>query len=661
MGPSGHSSYAVTQSAFSTTASEELITGQKTYLGTVDIVIIVVYMVATISLGLWASRIGARGSVSEYFLAGKRMFWLPVGASVFVSNIGSVHFVGLAGSGAITGISVGAFEWVSAFYILCLGWFLLPIYVRSKVYTMPEYLHKRYGGSRLRVILSVLSLAMYVLTKIAVDLFAGALFIQQALNINMYVAIVSLLVITAAYTLLGGLKAVIYTDTMQTLILLIGGILLMVISFSKVGGYENLKKLYMEAIPQTTKDILAMGNFTTCGIPRDDAFHLFRDPINSDLPWPGMIFGISILAFYYFGTDQVIVQRVLAAKSVNHGKAGCVLAASLKILPVYMFVMAGMVSRALFPNEVACAVPSECLKICGNEQGCSNIAYPKLVLEVLPSGLRGIMVAAMLSALMSSLTSIFNSTSTVFTIDVWKRIRKGATEREMLIVGKVTVCVLVVISILWVPVLLSSAGGQVFIYLNSVLASLAPPIAMLYFLGVLCPQVNEKGAFWGFVVGIAIGITRLVLDFVYPAPGCDQLDTRPAIVAKVNYLYVAVIVFIVSNLVAIAVSYFTKKLSPEQLANVTWFTLTVDQKSDDEKKIHLDGDDEIEMQQIASCDGDEKYHGQDSIRKVNPDSGIQYLSNPVLTGSGKVRWGNVINAAAILLMVVMGFLIGYYA
>uniref|UniRef100_H2YDQ2 Sodium/glucose cotransporter 5 n=1 Tax=Ciona savignyi TaxID=51511 RepID=H2YDQ2_CIOSA len=467
-------------------------------MSTVDIVIIAVYMVATVGLGIWASRRGAQGTVSEYFLAGKNMFWLPVGASVFVSNIGSVHFVGLAGSGAITGISVGAFEWVSAFHILGLGWILLPIYLKSQVYTMPQYLHVRYGGSRLRVMLTVLSLAMYVLTKIAVDLFAGALFIQQALSINLYVAIVSLLVITAVYTMLGGLKAVIYTDTLQTLILLIGGIMLMIISFAKVGGYENLKTLYMQAIPQTTLDILA-----------SDAFHLFRDPINSDLPWPGMIFGISILAFYYFGTDQVIVQRLLAAKSLNHGKAGCIMAASFKILPVYMFVMAGMISRALFPNEVACAEPSECLRVCGNEQGCSNIAYPKLVLEILPSGLRGIMIAAMLSALMSSLTSIFNSTSTVFTIDVWKRIRKAATEREMLIVGRITICVLVVISIAWVPVLLSSAGAQVFVYVNSVLSSLAPPIAMLYLFGVLCPRVNEQGAFWGFVVGVAVGVTRL--------------------------------------------------------------------------------------------------------------------------------------------------------
>uniref|UniRef100_H2YDQ1 Solute carrier family 5 member 10 n=1 Tax=Ciona savignyi TaxID=51511 RepID=H2YDQ1_CIOSA len=517
-------------------------------LSTVDIVIIAVYMVATVGLGIWASRRGAQGTVSEYFLAGKNMFWLPVGASVFVSNIGSVHFVGLAGSGAITGISVGAFEWVSAFHILGLGWILLPIYLKSQVYTMPQYLHVRYGGSRLRVMLTVLSLAMYVLTKIAVDLFAGALFIQQALSINLYVAIETLTV---------------YATSRLT-------------GFAKVGGYENLKTLYMQAIPQTTLDILASGNTTSCGIPREDAFHLFRDPINSDLPWPGMIFGISILAFYYFGTDQVIVQRLLAAKSLNHGKAGCIMAASFKILPVYMFVMAGMISRALFPNEVACAEPSECLRVCGNEQGCSNIAYPKLVLEILPSGLRGIMIAAMLSALMSSLTSIFNSTSTVFTIDVWKRIRKAATEREMLIVGRITICVLVVISIAWVPVLLSSAGAQVFVYVNSVLSSLAPPIAMLYLFGVLCPRVNEQGAFWGFVVGVAVGVTRLVLDFVYPAPACDQVDTRPNIIAKVNYLYVAVVVFVVSSLVAVAVSFLGEPIPYKKLGNVTWFTLTTD-------------------------------------------------------------------------------------
>uniref|UniRef100_H2YEU3 Uncharacterized protein n=1 Tax=Ciona savignyi TaxID=51511 RepID=H2YEU3_CIOSA len=462
----------------------------------VDIVIVIIYIVATFAVGIWVNCF--RGTLESYFLAGKNIFWLPVGASIFASNIGSGHFIGLAGAGATGGIAIGSFEWIAPYNILMLGWMFLPIYLACGVFTMPEYLHRRFGGIRLRLTLSVISLALYVLTKIAVDLYAGALFIQQAFNINLYLAIVSLLVITAIYTILGGLKAVIYTDTMQTAIMLIGGILLMIMSFIEVGGYENLKTLYMQAIPQTTLDILA-----------SDAFHLFRDPINSDLPWPGMIFGIYFLGSWYWCTDQVIVQRAIAAKSLNHAKAGCLMAAVLKILPMYMIVMTGMISRVLFPNEVACAEPSECLRVCGNEQGCSNIAYPKLVLEILPSGLRGIMIAAMLSALMSSLTSIFNSTSTVFTIDVWKRIRKAATEKEMLIVGKLTVCVLVVVSILWIPVLLSSAGGQLYIYLQSIQSALGPPIFVLYLFGIAWPRVNEQGAFWGLISGFTVGVIRL--------------------------------------------------------------------------------------------------------------------------------------------------------
>uniref|UniRef100_H2YEU0 Uncharacterized protein n=1 Tax=Ciona savignyi TaxID=51511 RepID=H2YEU0_CIOSA len=537
----------------------------KANLEVVDIVIVIIYIVATFAVGIWASFGGFRGTLESYFLAGKNIFWLPVGASIFASNIGSGHFIGLAGAGATGGIAIGSFEWIAPYNILMLGWMFLPIYLACGVFTMPEYLHRRFGGIRLRLTLSVISLALYVLTKIAVDLYAGALFIQQAFNINLYLAIVSLLVITAIYTILGGLKAVIYTDTMQTAIMLIGGILLMIMSFIEVGGYENLKTLYMQAIPQTTLDILASGNTTSCGIPREDAFHLFRDPINSDLPWPGMIFGIYFLGSWYWCTDQVIVQRAIAAKSLNHAKAGCLMAAVLKILPMYMIVMTGMISRVLFPNEVACAEPSECLRVCGNEQGCSNIAYPKLVLEILPSGLRGIMIAAMLSALMSSLTSIFNSTSTVFTIDVWKRIRKAATEKEMLIVGKLTVCVLVVVSILWIPVLLSSAGGQLYIYLQSIQSALGPPIFVLYLFGIAWPRVNEQGAFWGLISGFTVGVIRLVLDFTFGVPGCNQDETRPWIVSRVNYLHVSPIVFLISSVVTLVVSYCTKPLSRDQV------------------------------------------------------------------------------------------------
>uniref|UniRef100_H2YET9 Uncharacterized protein n=1 Tax=Ciona savignyi TaxID=51511 RepID=H2YET9_CIOSA len=500
------------------------------------------------------------------------IFWLPVGASIFASNIGSGHFIGLAGAGATGGIAIGSFEWIAPYNILMLGWMFLPIYLACGVFTMPEYLHRRFGGIRLRLTLSVISLALYVLTKIAVDLYAGALFIQQAFNINLYLAI----------------------------------------GFIEVGGYENLKTLYMQAIPQTTLDILASGNTTSCGIPREDAFHLFRDPINSDLPWPGMIFGIYFLGSWYWCTDQVIVQRAIAAKSLNHAKAGCLMAAVLKILPMYMIVMTGMISRVLFPNEVACAEPSECLRVCGNEQGCSNIAYPKLVLEILPSGLRGIMIAAMLSALMSSLTSIFNSTSTVFTIDVWKRIRKAATEKEMLIILKIiyvkfkattppkvyisftnasvaqlphykqvglsagmwlTVCVLVVVSILWIPVLLSSAGGQLYIYLQSIQSALGPPIFVLYLFGIAWPRVNEQGAFWGLISGFTVGVIRLVLDFTFGVPGCNQDETRPWIVSRVNYLHVSPIVFLISSVVTLVVSYCTKPLSRDQLKGTTWFTL----------------------------------------------------------------------------------------
>ncbi|XP_076805295.1 sodium/mannose cotransporter SLC5A10-like [Clavelina lepadiformis] len=670
-----------TKSQVSYDVTTQTAPNSKGNLGVVDIVVVALYILLTLAVGIWASRRGSKDSIKGYFLAGRHIVWIPVGASLFASNIGTGHFIGLAGTGAASGIAIGAFEWIAPFNILQLGWFFLPIYLACKVFTMPEYLHKRFGGMRLRVTLSVISLALYVLTKIAVDLFAGALFIQQAFNINLYLAIVTLLVVTAIYTVLGGLKAVIYTDAMQAVVMLVGGILLMILGFVRVGGYDNLKVLYMEAKPQTTKDILLAGNETTCGIPREDAFHLFRDPITSDLPWPGMLFGIYFLGSWYWCTDQVIVQRTLAAKSLHHAKAGCIMAGFLKIIPMYMIVMTGMISRVLFPNEVACTDQQKCERICGNSQGCSNIAYPKLVLEILPSGLRGIMVAAMLSALMSSLTSIFNSASTIFTIDIWKCIRKRATEKEMLIVGKLTVCVLVVISILWIPVLLSSAGGQLFIYLQSIQSALGPPIFVLYLFAVSWPRVNEQGAFWGLISGFTVGVIRLILDFTYEAPGCDEEETRPWIVHRVNYLHVSPIVFLISSFMTLLVSYLTKPLPEKQLANATWFTrkencpmqeddnlsaLSVRQSSKDEEKmgsstfVKVASDEKVDVVDVK-LKKDVLLTAPDNVEEVNSSADDGNIAVKRETNSTRIPWEYAVDVFAILLTMIVTFLFGYYA
>nr|KAF6294918.1 solute carrier family 5 member 11 [Pipistrellus kuhlii] len=496
-----------------------------------DIAVLALYFLFVLAVGLWSTVKTKRDTVKGYFLAGGDMPWWPVGASLFASNIGSGHFVGLAGSGAAAGISVAAYEFSGIFSVLALAWIFLPIYIAGQV-----------------------------------DMYAGAIFIQQSLKLDLYIAIVGLLAITALYTIAGGLAAVIYTDALQTVIMLVGAFTLMGYSFAAVGGLEGLAEKYFLALAANRTEN------SSCGLPREDAFHIFRDPLTSDLPWPGILFGMTMPSLWYWCTDQVIVQRSLAAKNLSHAKAGSLMAAYLKVLPLFLMVFPGMVSRILFPDQVACADPEICQEVCGNPSGCSDIAYPKLVLELLPTGLRGLMIAVMVAALMSSLTSIFNSASTIFTMDLWNRLRPRASERELMIVGRLFVLLLVLVSILWIPVIQASQGGQLFIYIQSISSYLQPPVAVVFILGCFWRRSTEKGAFAGLTVGLLLGLVRLVLDFVYPQPQCHQPDERPAVVKDVHYLYLSTILSAVTLVTMSAGSWLTAPPSAERVSRLTWFT-----------------------------------------------------------------------------------------
>uniref|UniRef100_A0A672V8A2 Sodium/myo-inositol cotransporter 2 n=1 Tax=Strigops habroptila TaxID=2489341 RepID=A0A672V8A2_STRHB len=396
-------------------------------------------------------------------------------------------------------------------------------------------------------------------------MYAGALFIQQALNWDIYIAVAGLLAITAVYTVAGGLAAVIYTDALQTLIMLVGAVTLMVFSFVEVGGLEGLQTKYFDAIPSSRKEN------SSCGLPRQDAFHIFRDPVNSDLPWPGLLVGMTIPSLWYWCTDQVIVQRSLAAKNLSHAKGGSLMTSYLKILPLFMMVMPGMISRILFPDLVACADADICRKVCGNPSGCSDIAYPKLVLELLPTGLRGLMMSVMIAALMSSLTSIFNSSSTLFTMDLWKHFRPRCSEWELMIVGRVFVLLLTVVSILWIPLVQAGQGGQLFIYIQSISSYLQPPVAMVFILGCFWKRTNEKGAFWGLIIGLLLGVIRLVLDFIYPEPQCGETDLRPSVVKYMHYLYFSMVLAAISTLTVLVVSMLTEPPSEEMVRHPSGF------------------------------------------------------------------------------------------
>nr|XP_019609793.1 PREDICTED: low affinity sodium-glucose cotransporter isoform X1 [Rhinolophus sinicus] len=633
-----------------------------------DISVIVVYFVVVMAVGLWAMLKTNRGTVGGFFLAGRDVAWWPMGASLFASNIGSGHFVGLAGTGAASGIATAAFEWNALLLLLVLGWFFVPIYIKAGVMTMPEYLRKRFGGKRLQIYLSVLSLFICVALRISLDIFSGAIFIKLALGLDLYLAIFILLAITAIYTITGGLASVIYTDTLQTIVMLIGSFILMGFAFAEVGGYESFTEKYMNAIPSIVEgDNLTISS--KCYTPQADSFHIFRDPITGDIPWPGMIVGMTIVAAWYWCTDQVIVQRCLSGKDMSHVKAACIMCGYLKLLPMFLMVMPGMISRILYTDKVACVVPSECVKHCGTEVGCTNYAYPMLVMELMPDGLRGLMLSVMLASLMSSLTSIFNSASTLFTMDLYTKVRKHASERELLIAGRLFIILLIVISILWVPLVQVSQNGQLFHYMESISSYLGPPIAAVFLLAIFCKRVNEQGAFWGLMTGLVIGLIRMIAEFAYGTGTCLAASDCPKIICGVHYLYFAIILFFVSIMVILGISLLTKPIPDIHLYRLCW-TL----RNSTEERIDLDAEDKIHEEVDDGTDEDNPEETRGCLRKAyDLFCGLQKrgpklskeeeeaLKKKLTDTSEKPLWRTIVNINAILLLTVAVFVHAYFA
>ncbi|KAJ8252976.1 hypothetical protein GJAV_G00207790 [Gymnothorax javanicus] len=569
-------SEGVVDSMISPRSSTDMVARMEPSMEAADIVVVVLYFLLVLSVGLFAMRKSNRGTVQGYFLAGRSMNWVMIGASLYVSNIGSEHFIGLAGSGAAIGYGVGALEFCALLILQLLGWVFIPVYIYSGVYTMPDYLSKRYGGHRLKMYFAALTLLLYIFTKLSVGLYSAALFIQESLGWNLYLSIILLITMTALLTVTGGLAAVIYTDTLQALLMIIGALILAAISLAKVGGLEGVQTKYMQATPNLTA-ILASGNFThpsTCPIqPKAQALKALRDPLDEDFPWPGFLLGQTPSSIWYWCADQVIVQRVLAAKNIAHAKGSTLMAGFLKILPMFIIVIPGMIARILFPDELACVGPEHCVQVCGSRAGCSNIAYPRLVMSLMPVGLRGLMMAVIIAALMSDLDSIFNSASTIFTLDVYRAVRRCPSPRELMVVGRLFVVVMVATSIAWVPVIIEMQGGQMYMYIQEVAGYLTPPAAAIFLLGIFWKRCNEMGAFWGAVAGFVLGFTRLVLAFVYPEPPCDIPDDRPAFISKIHFMYVAAGLFWASVLVAVLVSLCTQPPIEEQVRSTTLWGL----------------------------------------------------------------------------------------
>lgn len=541
-----------------------------------DIAIVALYFVLVMCIGFFAMWKNNRSTVSGYFLAGRSMTWVAIGASLFVSNIGSEHFIGLAGSGAASGFAVGAWEFNALMLLQLLGWVFVPVYIRSGVYTMPEYLSKRFGGHRIQIYFAALSLLLYIFTKLSVDLYSGALFIQESLGWNLYLSVILLIGMTALLTVTGGLVAVIYTDTLQALLMIIGALTLMIISLTEVGGFEEVKRRYMLATPNITSILLTynISNTNSCNVnPKPDSLKMLREPMDEDIPWPGFLLGQTPASVWYWCADQVIVQRVLAAKNIAHAKGSTLMAGFLKLLPMFIIVVPGMISRILFVDDIACINPEHCFQVCGSRAGCSNIAYPRLVMNLVPVGLRGLMMAVMIAALMSDLDSIFNSASTIFTLDVYKLIRKSATSRELMVVGRVFVAFMVVISIAWVPIIVEMQGGQMYLYIQEVADYLTPPVAALFLMAIFWKRCNEQGAFYGGMAGFVLGAVRLILAFFYRAPECNQPDTRPGFIKDIHYMYVATALFWITGAVTVVVSLLTPPPTKEQVRTTTFWAL----------------------------------------------------------------------------------------
>lgn len=493
------------------------------YLENIDIVLLFLYFTAVLVIGLYYSN--REKTPTEYFLAGRNVGWIAIGSSLFATNISSEHFIGLAGSGASTGLAVGHFEWLACFIVLLLGWVFVPFYLKSGVYTMPEFLERRFNKSS-RMYLTTISIVAYILTKISVTLFAGGLLLNQILGWNMITSAIVMVIITGIYTIAGGLSAVIYTELIQTVILVAGAVVLTLVGLGEVGGFQGLRA----ALPA-------------------DFFHMFKPSNHPDFPWTGIIFGAPILAIWYWCTDQVIVQRVLSARNIRHARSGAIFAGFLKILPVFILILPGMIALALFPG------------IKGDE------AYIALIISnLLPAGIRGIVIASLLAALMSSLASTFNSSSTLITMDVYRQFRPQANGREIVLIGRLATTALVILGILWVP-FIRSISNQLFIYLQSVQAYISPPIAAVFLIGLFSTRVNGKAAMTALISGGILGALRLIFEILSKR---NLLHLGPLQwFASMNYLHFAIFLFVISVLIMLTMSIFGTAPSREHLQNVT--------------------------------------------------------------------------------------------
>ena len=496
----------------------------------------------------------------DYFLGGRDATWIAIGTSIFASNIGSEHLIGLAGSGAASGMAMAHWE-IQGWMILILAWVFVPFYERSQVMTMPEFLERRYNSTS-RSILTGISLISYVMTKVAVTVYAGGLVFQQVFGIKemwgidfFWIAAIGLVLITALYTIIGGMKSVLYTSVLQTPILLLGSAIILFLGFKALGGWEQM----MQACDVTPNYEGAQGTM----------IHLMRDNSDPQYPWLGALVGSAVIGFWYWCTDQFIVQRVLSGKNEREARRGTIFGAYLKLLPVFLFLIPGMIAFALAKNQIE--VNGEVFTL-----STPDAAFPTLVSKLLPAGVKGLVVCGILAALMSSLASLFNSSAMLYTIDFHKRVFPNTSEKQLVVIGQIATVVIVVLGILWIPVM-RSVGDVLYNYLQDVQSVLAPGIASAFLLGICWKRTSAQGGMWGLLSGLIIGLTRLGAKVYYSNVADASDNLFKYLFFDLNWLFFCGWMLLFCCVVVVVVSLCTKAPDPEKIKGLVFGTSTPEQ------------------------------------------------------------------------------------
>lgn len=518
------------------------------------------YFFALICVVWWSSK--KQKTSKDYFLAGRNIGWFAVGASLFASNIGSEHIVGLAGQGTSSGMAMAHWE-LHAWVLITLGWVFVPFYYRSGVYTMPEFLEKRFNSTA-RWILSVVSLIAYVVTKVSVTVYAGAMVFQTLLpdmsfHVGSFVVgpfwigAFATVILTGIYTVFGGLRAVLYTDTAQAMILLVGSFFITFFGLSKLGGWGELVSVCKS---------------------NADQFALWRPMSDPDFPWLGILIASPVVGIWYWCTDQYIVQRTLAAKNLTDARRGTIWGAFLKVWPVMIFLVPGLIGYALHVKGVeGFSIPTEDGVIKG------DMVFPTMVASLLPVGLRGLVVGGLLAALMSSLSSLFNSCAALFTVDIYKKLHPTSSEAMLVHVGRLATGVIVGLGLLWIPIMPLIAEGGLYQYLQSVQSYLAPPITAVFLLGLFFKRVNAKGAVAGLLVGFVAGMSKLTLQALAGADTFSK-DSLLHYIGNYNFLYASGWLLAVSVIVVVVVSLLTRPPDLKRIENLTYSTATEAQRKE---------------------------------------------------------------------------------